>query len=90
MAPLTDSERRFVRRAVRRRKLFLSLSLIGIAAALALVAIYAVLTLYHHRLDLPPRVVIIVLVLLNARQNLRQYRYAGVLEKILQPSTNDP
>jgi hypothetical protein len=31
--------------------------------------------------DVGARAVIVVLVLLNARQNLRQYRYAGILEK---------
>ena len=30
-------------------------------------------------------IVIILLILLNARQNLRQYRYAGVLEQLLPP-----
>ena len=33
--------------------------------------------------------VIILLILLNARQNLRQYRYAGVLEQLL-PLRSDP
>jgi hypothetical protein len=32
------------------------------------------------------RAVIVVLVLLNARQNLRQYRYACLIEKLLPTS----
>ncbi len=34
-------------------------------------------------LGIGPRAVIVLLILLNSRQNLRQYRYAGVLESLM-------
>jgi hypothetical protein len=34
---------------------------------------------------LAPRFVLIVLILLNARQNLRQHKYAALLEKLTRP-----
>jgi hypothetical protein len=33
--------------------------------------------------SIAPRAVIILLILLNARQNLRQHKYAAILEKLI-------
>ena len=38
--------------------------------------------LHDPAFEVGARMVIIVLVLLNSRQNLRQYRFAGILEKL--------
>jgi hypothetical protein len=79
---LDPAERRFLRGAVRRRRVFLLLSAAGVAVAAGLAAYYA----YRRWLDadfpLGLRAVLVVLILLGARQNLRQYRYASLLEKL--------
>jgi hypothetical protein len=79
---LTEDERRFATRAVRRKNLFLALSLIGIAAALGLAAYHGFSWARGSSDRLGLHVVVVILILLNARQNLRQYRYAGLLEKL--------
>lgn len=82
---MTDVEERFARRAVRRRRLFLNLSIAGLVIAAALIVVYGALWWFHPDFPIVPRAVIVLLVLLNARQNLRQYRYAGVLAELLPP-----
>jgi hypothetical protein len=42
---------------------------------------YAVRKLMDPGFSIGARVVILVLILLNSRQNLRQYRFAKILEK---------
>jgi hypothetical protein len=81
-ADLTGTERAFVARALRRRKLFLALSIVGLVVALALAGYYTWRKLHDPAFGLGARMVIVVLVLLNSRQNLRQYRFAGILEKL--------
>ena len=80
---MNDRERAFARRAVRRKKLFLVLSIAGVLVAAALAVFYG----YRRWLDpdypLGTRAVLVLLILLNARLNLRQYRYAGALESLL-------
>ena len=80
----TAGERRFAARAVRRKNLFLGLSICGLMVAVGLVAVYAWMRMHDASFPLGARAVIVLLVLLNARQNLRQYRYAGVLAKTLE------
>ena len=80
---MTDADERFAARAVRRKGLFLGLSIAGLAVALALTVLYAILKWRDPAFPVVPRAVIILLVLLNARQNLRQYRYARVLEGLM-------
>jgi hypothetical protein len=81
-AELTGTEKAFLARALRRRRLFLVLSVVGIVVAIGLVAYYTWRKLHDPTFAVGARVVIVVLVLLNARQNLRQYRFAGILEKL--------
>ena len=80
---LDASESAFARRALRRKPLFLGLSIFGIAVALGLTGYYTWRRLHDPLFPVAARAVIVVLVLLNARQNLRQYRYATVLGKVL-------
>jgi hypothetical protein len=81
-ADLTDGERRFAEAALRRRRLFLILSVLGVVVAAALTAYYAYRRVADPDYPLGIRLVMVLLILLNARQNLRQYRYASVLDKI--------
>ena len=85
--PLTDSEIRFAGRAVRRGRLFLALACAGVAIALVLSVFYGYRRWTDPSFPVGPRAVIVrvalvTLILLNARQNLRQYRYASVLRKL--------
>ena len=77
---MTDTDERFALRAIRRKRLFLGLSIAGLAIAFALTVLYGVLWWRNPAFPVAPRAVIILLVLLNARQNLRQYKYARLLE----------
>jgi hypothetical protein len=76
----TDTQRRFVERALRRKKLFLALSIVGIAIAVVLAVYYGFRRLNDPTFPIGPRAVIVVLILLNSRQNLRQYRFASFIE----------
>ena len=87
---MTEAQERFARRAVRRRPVMLVLSVAGVAVALALAGFYAFRFWRDPAYPIGPRAVIVLLVLLNARQNLRQYRLAGVLEPLLPPPQARP
>jgi hypothetical protein len=80
---MTDSERRFAERAVRRKKLFLQLAIAGLIIAGGLSVYYGYRRATDPAFPIGPRAVIVLLILLNSRQNLRQYRYAGVLESLM-------
>jgi len=80
---VNDSEKRFALRAVRRRRLFMVLAVAGVAVAAGLAGLYGWRWSHEPQFPIGPRLVIILLILLNARQNLRQYRYAGVIEEML-------
>jgi type III secretory pathway component EscS len=84
---LSESERAFVARAISRRRLFLALSLSGLVIGAMLSLHYGARKLQDPSFPVGAKVVILVLILLNSRQNLRQYRFAGILEKI-RPRTN--
>lgn len=76
---MTENDRRFALRAIRRKRLFLGLSIAGLAVAFALTILYGVFWWRDPAFPIAPRAVIVLLVLLNARQNLRQYKYARLL-----------
>ena len=70
----------FVTRAIARKRLFVVLSVVGVLVGLGLGIWWAFIA--------PPdpstrglKAIVVVLVLLNARGNLRQFRYASALEK---------
>ena len=79
----TKREMRFARIAVGRKRLFLLLSAIGVAVGIAMAAYFGYRRLRDPGFALGLRLAVVVLILLNARQNLRQFRYAVVLEKLL-------
>jgi len=68
-----------VGRAVRRRALFLALSVAGLVIAIGLTVFYAWRKLHDPSFPVGARAVIVLLILLNSRQNLRQYRYVRLL-----------
>ena len=78
----TDTQQRSVERAVRRKKLFLVLSIVGTVIAVVLAAYYGFRRLNDPTYPIGPRAVIIILILLNSRQNLRQYRFASFIEDL--------
>jgi hypothetical protein len=82
---LNEVERAFAARAVRRKELFRVLSRAGIAIAAGLALFYGWKRVHDPSFPLAPRLVLVVLILLNARQNLRQYKYAALLEKLTPP-----
>ncbi len=79
---LNESERAFADRAVRRKEVFRVLSIAGIVIATALACFYGWERMHDPGFSLAPRLVLVVLILLNARQNLRQHKYAALLEKL--------
>jgi len=83
LSAIGDTERAFADRAIRRKRLFLILSNVSVAVALMMAAIYGYERLKDPSFAIGPRAVIILLILLNARQNLRQHKYAAILEKLI-------
>ena len=80
---VTDSELHFARRAIKRKKLFLALSIASVAVGLCLLLLYA--WQFATQPGFAPGIhfVLVILILLMARQNLRQYYYAKILEKLI-------
>lgn len=77
---MTDKDRQFALRAIRRKRLFLLLSIAGLVVAAALAVLYGAWWWRDRAFAIGPRAVIILLILLNARQNLRQFKFARILE----------
>jgi len=89
-SPLTGAELRFAERAVRRRRVFLILSMASVVIAAGLAAYYTSCKLADPAYPVGARAVVVLLILLNARMNLRQYRYAGVLGQLLHAPNTAP
>jgi hypothetical protein len=79
MTQLNDTEVQFVQAAVRRERLFFVLSMVGVAVGLVMLGL-AGLRMVNSE-PAAGSFVIAILILLNARQNLRQHKYAQVLRK---------
>ena len=79
---MTEPEIRFARRAVRRKKLFLALSIVGVVVGLGLAAFYTWQKATQPGYPIGGRFALVIMVLLAGRQQLRQYRYATILEKL--------
>ena len=79
---LSAAERRFAAQVVGRRRLFLTLSSIGVLAGVGLGIWYGTRWAGGDLDSVGAHAALVVLVLLNARQNLRQYRYAGLIERL--------
>ena len=73
---------RFANRAIARQKLFLALSIIGVAVGAGLAAWFMWQRAVNPNFSLGMPLLVVVLVLLNARQNLRQFKYAKILKQL--------
>ena len=74
---LTKSEQAFLNRIAGRKKLFLIFSIASVVIALLDLAYHG---LVKHDLD-PPRLVLVLMILLMGRSHMRQYRSAMLLDK---------
>lgn len=81
-APASPGDEAFAARLIRRKDLFLALSVAGIAIAAVLAAYYGWRRWHDPHFQVGARAVIVLLVLLNARQNLRQYRCARIVARL--------
>lgn len=80
---MTDTEHRFAKRAIRRKKLFLILSITSVIVGLSLALFYSWQFATQPGFTPGIHFVLVILILLTARQNLRQYYYAKILEKLI-------
>ena len=81
-SPAFPGDEAFARRLVRRKKLFLGLAIAGVSIAAALSLYYGWRKWHDPQFQIGARAVIVVLVLLNARQNLRQYKCARIVARL--------
>jgi hypothetical protein len=81
-APASPGDEAFAARLIRRKDLFLGLSIAGVTIAAALSAYYGWRRWHDPQFQVGARAVIVLLVLLNARQNLRQYRCARIVARL--------
>lgn len=79
---LDETERAFAAQAVRRKAVFRTLSIAGVAIGALLAVYYGWERVQDPSYPLTSHLVLVVLILLNARQNLRQHKYAVLIEKL--------
>jgi uncharacterized membrane protein len=79
---LSESERAFAAQTIRRKAVFRTLAIAGVAIGAALALYYGWERARDPSSPLASHLVLVVLILLNARQNLRQHKYAVLLEKL--------
>ena len=84
---MTEAQSRFLASAIRRKDLFLQLSILGVIVAVGLAGWYIWRGLEESGASGGTGWVLVVLVLLNARQNLRQHKYAVLLEEYSERDT---
>ena len=76
--PLAASQQAFVERAIRRQRLFAILSAVGVFVGLGLALKWGLDDTPSHPLEF----VVVILILLNARNQMRQWRYAKAFEAL--------
>jgi len=80
---LSENEICFANKAIKRKTLFLRLSIISVIVALSLAAFYTWQSTMQPDFAVGIHAVMVLMILLTARLNLRQHRYAKVLEKLI-------
>jgi hypothetical protein len=75
---LTDSEKAFLERMAKRKKLWLVFSVVSVAVAIAFFVYHALIVKDFNML----RFVVLLLLLLTGRSHLRQYRSAVIFSKL--------
>ena len=81
-SPAFPGDEAFTQRLIRRKKLFLALAIAGVSIGAALSLYYGWRKWHDPQFQIGARAVIVVLVLLNARQNLRQYKCARIVARL--------
>jgi len=84
---LSQYQKNLIKKVIQRKKLFLSLSLISVIIAFILAAYYIWESFNQANFDKGIHFVLVLLILLNARQNLRQYQYSKLFEWLLNRET---
>ena len=82
VSPASPGDEAFAARLIRRKGLFLALAVAGVAIAAALSGYYGWRKWRDPDFQVGARAVIVLLVLLNARQNLRQYKCARIVARL--------
>ncbi len=80
MSQLNPSDQRFVDQAIRRQRLFFRLSMVSVVVGFLTFGMAG--WRYVQGDPWGPSFVIAILILLNGRQNLRQYKYARALRAL--------
>ena len=80
---LTKQEQKLAVKAIKRKKLFLVISIIGVIVGLSLALFYFWKSYVQPDFEVGSHFILVVMILLNARLNLRQYRYARILETVM-------
>ncbi len=80
---LTKYEHKLAINTIRRKKIFLVLSIISVIIGLGLAVFYSWEAYIQPRSTIGIHFVLVVLILLNARQYLRQHNYAKILETVI-------
>jgi len=78
---LSSYEKKLLERLIKRKMLFKWLSVISVVIALSLACLYTWQYFNQNTQNAGLHFVVIILILLNARQNLRQHNLAKVLER---------
>ncbi len=79
---LTEYEQSLADKTMRKQKLFLVLSIASVIIGLGLAAFYTWEAVTLPDFNIGIHVVLVVMILLNARQNLRQHKFAKILHKL--------
>ena len=79
---LTKYEKSLVEKTIRRKTLFKVLSIFSVFIGLGLAIYYAWQFYSQPSFNVGIHFALVILILLNARQNLRQYNFAKILEQL--------
>lgn len=80
---LTEYEHKLAAMAIKRKTLFLALAIISVIVGPGLAVFYAREAYIQPGFDTGIHFVLVILILLDGGQNLREYRYAKILETVI-------
>jgi len=79
---LTEYQQSLTNRTIRKKTLFLVLSFASVVIGLGLAAYYTWEAITLPQFNIGVHAVLVTMILLNARQNLRQYHFAAILDRL--------
>ena len=82
---MNESQHKFTIQAIHRKQIYLLISIISVIFGLGLTLYYGWLSYTVDDFDKGVHFILVILILLNARQNFRQYVYASILQTMLKP-----